>query len=374
MRMIDRARRSLAGYDRRILDSNPMAAYAKLHLVAPVALAAMGLFILTGSVLPVERYREDAGSLITAAAPHREYAALVDRYETLGDRPAEQRRVTESLQDLAVAAKLRHCHTGSDYAMGCDGRDVHNRALVVQFWIGLVTSALFLVFWFYFQLRDSWMLPRWSFLLWYTPIYATLIGLVTCGPFLMAAVYYARASADYHMPPSRFVVAQPTLLLYLVLLLQLTAIAVGCLKSRAAARSFAIGAAMIALGVLIVVQLQLPLLSGSTSASPTRDSLGISTVLLACLVALSLWHRANLAGGGHRTSTYVAVSVGELSRGLIPAWLLLVLHSCVLASGVDVGWISAGLAGAGFAGCLYYVLRSQADELGLNRRKPAAEA
>ena len=49
---------------------------------------------------------------------------------------------------------------------------------------------------------------------------------------------------------------------------------------------------------------------------------------------------------------------------------MLGLGAGLRAAGVEAGWIHAGLTAAGFLACLFFLLRSQADELGLNRREP----
>lgn len=366
-----------------------MAAYARLHLVLPAALIVVGLLLLTSLTLSVDRFPQDAASLITEPGAHRAYTRLEKLHNNDNDRSANgkqnDRARVRQMQNLAAGAKLRNCRRSTDgtSVVICDGHRVRNRALVVEFWIGLVAGALCLMLWFYLQLRDSWMLPYWSSQLWYTPVYAALIGLVTCGPFLMASVYYARASGDYPIAPERFVVAQPSLLLYLVLLLQLTAIAVSAVKSHAIASSFASGTAMYALMILALAQTHQAFLAGpaaeprlgarttGTGGTFAWSSLAIVAVLLGCVGALA-WYRARSTVGRPDTSARCTPRLGDLSRGLAPAWLALLVLGCLSAVGVDVGWISRSLTAAGYVACLYYVARSRADELGINRREPLA--
>ena len=248
------ARWSRAAYERRVLDSYPMVAYARLHRFGPGALVFIAWFAFAGSTLSAERTYTDAGELISASADRRTYADLNTRTDQLrqsGGEPSlealELAAIDRWMESLAHAARLQDCLHLYRPNVECRGHEPFGAdSLRTQFWRGWVAGALMLLFWLYLQLRESWMLPRWSPRLWYTPVYATLIGLVMCGPPLMAFVLLERATTGYHLEPLLPGIPQPSLLLFVVLVLQLAAVAVGLVKSNVTARAFGIDGAIAA--------------------------------------------------------------------------------------------------------------------------------
>ena len=302
----ERARELLARYDRAVLDRSPMAGYAGLHRIAPVALLVIGAFVLAGGATTTQRYVTNPADLISAPVTRDRYAALDRQLDRLNRirRPSEvQRRRKRALalrmERVAEAHGLRGCDAdwnsfSRDYYVYCEA----SREVRLDGGGALFLGASFLIGWLYFQLRKSWLLPRWSPRLWYTPTYAAVIGLVMCTPFLMY-------SSD--------------LLLFLVLLLQVTAVTVHVVMTHASARFGSRRFWEVMIDALV-----------RSAARPAR--------------------------------------IGELSIGLLPAWGVLLLGALLQENARTVGWVDRSLAAAGYLACLLHVLASRAAELGLKRQ------
>lgn len=126
------------------------------------------------------------------------------------------------------AAGLRNCSRSVKGAK-CDGRGLRDGGIVL-FYAGssiFIAFGFALAFWFFGAYGSVWVLPYWNARLWYTPLYAAVVGLMACGPFLMAALFFWRADRAYAIPIERSVMPTPSLALFVLLVLSVTAAAVG---------------------------------------------------------------------------------------------------------------------------------------------------
>lgn len=352
-----------AGYEQRVREESPLAAYARLHRVVPVALVALAGFLLIGIMLPQGRQQEDAAPLMGESS-RQAYARVLERNLSPQARRSKRqflkirREGIKDLLALARASGLRNCRWDPILKLirggvACDGRKLNDEALKTFFWVGLIVSVLCLFGWLFVQLLDSWMLPVWNSRLWYTPVYSSVIGLIMCGPFVMAATYFHRANADYHVPPAEWFPAAPGMQLYLLMVLQATAVVIATVEERPRAEHFATGAAVLVGAGLVTYVLAVGQL-GRTSMLTVLVGL---EVILGALVLLG--HRFIPASGAGRWLSRVF----DLSRLLWVAWAFFVGHAVLDEFGVDAGYL--GLAfGAVIYGCLLlHLMTSQRSEL-----------
>jgi hypothetical protein len=364
---VKRAAALWAGYEQRVREENPLAAYARLHKVVPVALVALVGFLLVGIALPHGRQQEDAAILVEEPS-RRAYAQVLERAFLPLTRGSERkilkirREGARELLTLARASGLRNCRWDPVLTLRggvtCDGRKLRDEALKAFFWVGLIVSALCLLAWLFVQLLDSWMLPVWNSRLWYTPIYSSVIGLITCGPFVMAATYFHRAGADYHVPPAEWFPATPGMQLYLLMVLQATAAVIATVEERPRAEYFATGAAML-IGVGLLAYLLLAV--GQLGRTSTLTVLVGLEVILGALVLLGRrFIRASEAGQW-------LSRIFDLSRLLWVAWALFVGHAVLDELGVGAGYLGLAFAAVIYACLLLHLMASQRSELELSR-------
>lgn len=347
-------------YEKAVLNAAPLVSYARLHLIVPIALFAAVGCVLIGLLLPQGRQLEGASRLIEAAPTRHAYEAQLMLYHQHRGRNWARAAQRRRLVDLARAAHLNHCRwsdLGERSQVACDGRVLKDRLLTTSFWLLLACSAIALFGWLYIQFRDSWMLPYWSPRLWYTPIYASVVGLICCGPFLMVAAYYAKAEAIYVVPPRGWPVGEPGILLFALGVLQVAAIALAGVERRPRAAYFAIGAgvlAAVALATYVLLQLFL-----SQARDPQLFSLFI-TVQVLFLAAVALASR-------FIRSAWMVRRVAALCPALAVAWISIALRGVFEGVGAGSSTMDTGVEALCYLAIGVHLWSSQASELGLWR-------
>lgn len=360
--IVNRLRVFRARYRSRALNQSPLAVYARLHVVAPVSLLAIVVFATVGIALPQGRQQEDAATLIEESRIAQAYERLSNRnWGSEVKRRGKEIRAAhiDRLLALARASGLRNCRWDpilrfTESGLECDGREPSDGTLEEWFWLALILSFICLLSWVFLQLRDSWMLPDWNPRLWYTPIYASVVGLIMCGPFVMTATYLWRARSDYPVPPAESLPIAPGAPLYLLAVLQITSVVIASVERRPPAQHFAIGAiGVVAVGFILYLLLAV----GSFGGTPRL----LMLVFLEILVAALLMLRRKFAP--EQTPGFWVDRVFELSRVLLVAWGLLVGRAALNELGVRSAPVDFALTAAVFAVILLHFMNSQRSEL-----------
>lgn len=364
-----RIRAFWARYEGRVLNESPLVAYARLHLVAPVASVAVVGFLIVGLALPQGRHPEDAATLMEAGHVRQAYERLRDR-DWRSEAEGTERKLAEvraeNLQQMLTLARtsgLRNCRwssflVSSGRGAECEGRRLRDGAFKSWFWVGLCFSLLCLLTWMFVQLRDSWMLPDWNPRLWYTPVYAGVIGLTMCGPFVMAAAYFWRARSDYPIPPAEWFPAAPGLPLSLLVVMQVTAVVLASVELRPRAEYFAVGGAAV-VGVGLVGYL-LTVVRGLGGIS----TVGVLVLLELLFVALVIL-RQRLAPA--LTPERWLGRILDLSGALWVAWGLLIGRAVLDELGVRWEYLGIAFTVAVYGSLLLHMMDSQRRELELRR-------
>jgi hypothetical protein len=364
---VNRLRAFWGRYEERVLNESPLAAYARLHVVAPVASVAVVGFLFVGIALPQGRQPEDAATLMEAGHVRQAYEQLRDR-DWRSEAEGTERKIEEAraenvgqLLTLARSSGLRNCRwnsflVSSGRGVECEGRRLKDGVFKSWFWVGLCLSVLCLLTWVFVQLRDSWMLPDWNPRLWYTPVYAGVIGLIMCGPFVMAAAYFQRASSDYHVPPAEWFPAVPGVPLYLLVVMQATAVVLASVELRPRAEYFAIGGAA-AVGAGLIGYLLVP--GGEWEGTAMLVALAFLEALVVVLVMLHRRLAPTL------TPERWLGRIFDLSGALVLAWGLLIGRAALDDLGVRWGYLDLAFTVAVYGCLLLHVMNSQRRELEL---------
>ena len=361
--MAERDRLSFARYSRRTLERHPLAYHLGLHVIAPVAVVLVAILLTAGAVRPVARSSEDVGKLITSPAAQAKYRALKQEIDALARRQrgramsaqvAQQRAAAvNGLFGLATAAKLRGCvQDGS--GVECDGHRVRDSGISLFYAAGAIIAILVTLSFIIGVYSKLWMLPYWSPRLWYTPVCAVIIAMITCGPFLMAAVYFRRADNDYHVPVDQSGMPTPSLVLYVLLVLQVTVVLVALINAKTPLASIfywtwpPLVASFVAVYLLLL-----------WSGAPRLLVLGLVVLGFVAVPLQALLRKpSNRRGHEHGPPRIL-----QLSSLLAVAWVLFALDRLL---GVE-DMAHNVLIGVCLLVCAVSVLISKAVELGLGR-------
>jgi hypothetical protein len=356
----------LDAYARRVAAVNPLLTQAGLHVVVPLALALIVVLLMGGAMRPVDRASEDAGALITGAAPKAQYGGLDRKLDRIAreqgasasEDTVAERAVKTEMMSIAVDAKLRGCAAQED-GVFCDGRQVDDVWITLFYMLGAFVGAFALFIWLLSISMTTWMLPYRSPSLWYTPFYGLAIALLTAGPFAMAAWYFHRADNDYHLAVDRSGMPTPSWLLYLLLVLQVTAVIVAILKARTPAGSLARWAGFPLLAIFLAGY-------AATVVSGTTWFL-VSGALVVLGILLGPVRAAVTEPAHARGLEHGRPRIFELSVVLLIAWTVFAVDLILGADGI----LHTVLATVCLAVCGVHVVASRGLELSYPQRPHA---
>jgi hypothetical protein len=223
-----------ARYARVLKTRYPVVGNAGLHVIVPVALLAVAIFVGAGLARPVTREQVSASSLVPRSVQFRflelERASQPLKGDTHDKLPeSRQSAADRAMRRLMAAAKLEDCRR-DDVEYTCAGPQLKDIAIPIMYVGGLLVMAMLLLLWLIMAYEESWVAPRWSRRLWRTPAYVMTVVLITCGPLLMREVYYRRANAGHTLPAAA--PTAPSALLYVLLVLQVSTLVVAFIRSR----------------------------------------------------------------------------------------------------------------------------------------------
>jgi hypothetical protein len=365
----------------------PLIVFARVHGVVPFVLLGLLVALAVGSMASHDRLAEPASVLLREAGlPHEKYDALMKkaRGTEAAKVPSDADKTTMALLALAQAAKLRNCApvgderseserklVRSEDPIVCDGPRFDYSSVPFYFVLFVIGMGLVLVGWLSVLVSEAWMLPRFAASLWYTPLYAVIMGALASPPFVMVATFYAREPAG-PIQAERFAMTQPDLQILVVVILVLTWLVVSIIDLRVAgAVTGSISGVLLFAGLAVA----LALTSGTTdSFLLVLEAVIIGGALLFAAVAwksVAAWLESTVRPTG------VLDRMGRLGRGLELAVALLLLRLGLDAAGLHVTAIDRTLEVLCYAACVLYLLRSRANERGVKikfrrTRTPAA--
>jgi hypothetical protein len=372
-------RKRLRSFNRAAMSASPIAAYARLHLVAPLALVAVAAMLLVGLRLPDARETGLASTLIKSKQARQEYGQLLRPYERLEpkdfDGPSSKaalltmRQLRAPMLRIAESQGLR-CTTpdyllGYDDPVACDSHYLAGGTVLLVFWLGFAGAVICLMLWLFVQFRESWMLPRWSGHLWFTPIYAVSIAAIGGSPFLMIALYHSRAT-HYALGASEWRILDLGVAFYLLVVLQLATLCVAAVELRPSAVRFVIGTPVLAVIAGIVCALAALGLWVSHVRLPGPYSWLAPVVagVLAALTGLAWWLRRRRRAFGRARAPFSA-RVLQLSAVLLVAWAAYAADAGLAHTHVRTAAEHGVLRTAILAACAVHLLRSRSAELRL---------
>jgi hypothetical protein len=251
---------------------------------------------------------------------------------------------------LAVGAKLRGC-TKRVAGVSCDGRGTKDPWIFVFYAAGVLFVVMAVIAWVSAVYSTSWVLPYHNPSLWYTPLYGAAIALLTASPLLMARLYFERVDADYQLPAARSAMPTPSLLLYVLLVLQVTAVVVAVIKARTPLASMGRWAGPPAISIVVAGYSAL-FLSGTTWLIVCVVILGVGLVVGPVRAMLTV----PKTGRGRE---HGPPRILQLSAVLLIAWFVFALDVILGADGM----VHKFLIALCFIACATQVLLSRALEL-----------
>lgn len=356
-------------YTRRVKTRHPLPGNASLHVVVPVALVVIAVLLIVGLARPVARERLPASALVPTGAMGR-LVTLEARQRALLRKPpaargpstrlrqAQQRAAGQDTRRLLAHEKLEDCQPGTQEYV-CTGRQLKDLVVPVTYVIGLVIAVLGLLIWMMGAYEESWIVPRWSPRLWFTPVYAIVVALMTCGPLLMAVVYYHRADAGHPLPAVR--PFMPSVVLYLLVVLQITALVVAFIRSRPPTAAIVLWGRgpFLAVGAMVVT-----LTFASFAFTPLVIGL-LAVFAAAGFVWIPL--RTYRSGDAPRRGlAHRPPPVLRLSAVLLPAWVVFAIDAIARPGGIAGDVLTTVCVGL----CAVHVALSQPLELDLGVHAP----
>jgi hypothetical protein len=314
--------------------------------------------------LKQDREFEETAKLVQSPAARQvatDYTRALERYWTSGaatpPSPAKMKALVEA-EGLDCDAQ----DYDTDFA-SCHGHGMVDDSLLAVFWTGLVAAVACFALWLFVLFRESWMLPRWTPHVWYTPAYALALAAIASGPFLMLEAFRRRADSAYFLEPDRWTFTEPGTALFLVLVLQLTAVCIAAVELRPSGVRF-----LITTLVFVVVTMVL-LVAGILAATLTRLDgelwLGLLVLFLApiaTLLGVVAWQRRRRRMAGRARSPFVR-RILQLSPVLGVAWVLVGVDGALRAADESTAALHTVLVSACYAVCVVHLVRSRSDEL-----------
>ena len=325
--------------------ASPAAAYARLHIIVPLALVAIAGFVFLGRTIEDSREVRPASALIKSKRVMQDYKtqvrdlrqqmqqarepdsveftpaqvkALIPPY-TRAERAAEREKL-RCAEAREALGNYFYYDTRSEVV--CDSPRLADGGLLGIFWASLGLAAICAVLWLFVQFREGWMLPNWSGHLWYTPAYAAALLALGIGPLLMLAVYHARAS-EYVLGADGWKLGRLGREFYLLVFLQLTAVCIAAVELRPSATRFIIGAPIL----LVVAGIASAVCASVLNAfnchldEPWSWLTPVGFGVCVALLGLTLWLRRRRRAAARAPAPFIR-RVLQLSQILLLAWLV----------------------------------------------------
>ena len=385
--MVTPMRERLRKFNRGAMSASPTAAYARLHIVVPLALVAIAALLIVGLRLPDTRDRRPASDLIKSQSVYQSYNDYLHTFEKRvsegylePDSPVLKplAPLLTQMKQVAESEGLRCVDMDDEYlyygeAVECDTRVMEDSTVFAIFWGSLALAAICAMLWLFVLFRESWVLPNWSPHLWYTPAYAIALGALAIGPFLMLALYHWRAD-DYVLGANAWKLAKLGAVFYVLVFLQLTVLCIAAVEMRPSAVRFIIGAPILlviagVVGALCAIALEV--VFHVYIYGPFSWLVPVLAGVLAAFSALVLWLWRRRRASTRARAPFVH-RVFQLSQVLLIAWLIYAIDAGLGLAHVRTDAVHEVLRGLCVAVCVLHVIRSRWAELRFPERAPAS--
>jgi hypothetical protein len=380
-------RERLRKFNRAAMMASPTAAYARLHYVVPLAMVAIAAMLIVGRELPDSREPAPALRLIKSESVKQIYRErlrifrkqIPKNFDLSPGSPLEKRLTPLYAQVTQVPERegLRCADDVESFyyyprQVRCDSRHLADGTLLAIFWGSLGLAVICAMLWLFVQFRESWMLPNWSSHLWYTPAYATALVALGIGPFLMLALYHARAT-NYVLGADGWKLGRLGKEFYLLVFLQLTVLCIAAVELRPSAVRFIIGAPIL----LVIAGLATALCEVAFVVFhfyPAQPWDWLPPVLVGVLAAFGglVWWLSRRRRASARARAPFLHRVFQLSQILLIAWLVYAIDAGLGLADARTGTLHNVLRTLCFALCVLHVIGSRWAELRFPERAPAS--
>ena len=380
-------RERLRRFNRAAMPASPIAAYARLHYVVPLALVAIAALLIVGLRLPDTRETVPASALIKSESVKQSYREQLRIFRKqlheapdLGPNSPTVKILTPLYAQVAEVPESEglRCQNLLEYLyyfegqVRCDTRHLADDTLLAIFWGSLGLAAICAMLWLFVQFRESWMLPNWSSHLWYTPAYATALVAIGIGPFLMLALYHSRAN-DYILGADGWKLSRLGKEFYLLVFLQLTVLCIAAVELRPSAVRFIIGTPiLLVIAGLIAALCEVGfLVFDFYPAEPWSWLVPALVGVLGALGGLVWWLSRRRRASARARAPFIH-RVFQLSQILLIAWLVYAIDAGLRLADARTGTSHSVLRTVCVALCVLHVIGSRWAELRFPERAPAS--